>query len=175
MRFWWHCLAHFPYLVLLVPLAFVSCMLRVLRLISKETFLCMMEIFEIFVPNKKRRAEKFWNKNIKHVKKWYLEARRNDDVIVSASPDYLIEEICRRLGVRWIATKTRTNGMAKKKHCYGEEKVKEFQRFFPETRPKTYYSDSLSDTPMMKFAERGYFVRGEKITQIFENGEKIST
>lgn len=174
-RFWWYCVLRFPYLWLLLPEVFFACLLFGLRIITRDFFLRMMEVFEIFVPNKLKQAQKFWDKNQKYVKQWYLEAKRDDDIVVSASPDYLIEEICTRLGVRCIATKTKKNGMALGKHCYGAQKVVRFQESFPSVVPESYYSDSMSDVPMFEFAQSGFWVRGETATLVYQNGKKLST
>lgn len=174
-RFWWYCVLRFPYLWLLLPIAILACLLFGLHIITKDFFLRMMEVFEIFVPNKPKQAQKFWDKNQKHLKQWYLKAKRDDDIVISASPDYLIEEICTRLGVRCIATKTKKNGMALGKHCYGAQKVVRFQESFPNTALESYYSDSMSDVPMFEFAKQGYFVRGETVTLVYQNGDKVGS
>lgn len=173
-RFWWYCLPRFPYLILLFPLAMIAGIFWALHLLPKEIVLRMLEFYEIFVPNKPKLAKKFWDKNEKHLKKWYLNQKRDDDVVVSASPDYLIGEICGRLGVRFIATKTHKNGMAKGKHCFGKEKVEEFRKAFPDVVPQSYYSDSMSDSPMFSFAKEGYLVKGETVTLVYRDGVKIS-
>ncbi len=172
-RFCTFCMLRLPYLWLLLPELFISLVLRALRIINKETFLRMMEVFVFFVPSKQKFVKRFWDKNIKHVKKWYYDVRRDDDVVISASPDYLIEEACSRLGVRCIASATGKNYLATEKHCYGSEKVVRFEKLFPNVRPSKFYSDSLSDAPMMKFAEEGYLVKGDKMTLLYRNGESV--
>lgn len=172
-RFWWHCALRFPYLWLLLPVGLFACLLFGLRIVSKDMFLHMMETFEMFVPDKKKRAKKFWDKNQKHVKQWYLEVKQDSDIIVSASPDYLIEEICSRLGVRCIASKTKKNGITSGRHCYGEQKVVRFREIYPEQTLRSYYSDSMSDVPMFEFAQNGYLVKGDDITHIYANGKKL--
>lgn len=132
-----------------------------------------MEVFVLFVPKKEKFVQRFWDKNFKYVKQWYLDVRRDDDVIISASPSYLIAEVCARLGVKCIASVNESNYLVKQTHCYGAEKVGRFQKEFPDAQPETFYSDSMSDVPMMKFAKRGYLVKGNKITLLFQNGEKV--
>lgn len=172
-RFWWYCAVRFPYLWLLLPLSVFAVLFWVLHIISYDSFLRMMEVFEMFVPNRKKQAAKFWDRNQKHIKQWYLAQKREDDVIVSASPDYLIGEICSRLGVRFVATKTNKCGLSAGKHCYGVEKVREFQKAFPDVVPDSYYSDSMSDTPMFRFARNGFRVRGSEVSLVFRNGEQL--
>ena len=52
------------------------------------------------------------------------------------------------------------------KNCYGEAKVEEFERIYPKAKLEAFYSDSLSDLPMMKLAEKAYLVDGENVKEI---------
>ena len=172
-RFYFYCLVRLPYLIFYLPVQFIAAVLHGLRILNKHRFLCVLERFIVFVPNKRKFVEKFWNKNFRRIKPWYLEQKRDDDVIISASPQYLVEIACRRLGVLCIASQVdihsgRTNG----RHCHGKAKVDFYRERFGDVPLATYYSDSLTDVPMFKLAERGYFVKGDAITLLYENGEK---
>lgn len=171
-RFCIFCCIRLPYLWLLLPELLLAVILYGLKIIGKDAFLRMLEVFVLFVPCKKRFVNKFWDKNFKHVKSWYLQVKQPDDLVISASPAYLIEEICSRLGVACIASPCAANGLVCGKHCYGEEKVRYYKQRFGETPLQAFYSDSLSDLPMLQLAQRGYLVQGEKITLLLQNGEK---
>ena len=56
------------------------------------------------IPDVRAEAAAFWDSHIDRIYPWYLARKRDDDLIISASPDFLIGEACRRLGVRHIAT-----------------------------------------------------------------------
>lgn len=133
----------------------------------------MISLFIALVPHAEKFAVKFWDKNMKRIKSWYLEQKRDDDVVVSASPYFLINEACKRLGVKCIATDLDTHARLHGKHCHGEMKVEAYKKVFGDKPLATYYSDSLSDTPMFKFADKGYLVKGDKVTLLYENGEKV--
>ncbi len=165
----------FVYVWLLLPIVIPAVLLFVLHIISKDTFLRLMELFVVLIPNKKKQAKRFWDRNQKHLKQWYLSAKKDDDLIISASPDFLIGEICSRLQVKYICTETRPCGLPKEKHCYGEIKVVEYKKRYGDLPLETFYSDSMSDEPMFKLAQSGYYVRGDKITLIYQNGEKLPT
>ena len=173
-RFFHFCSLRLPYLWLLLPELLIAVILYGLRIIRKDGFLRMLEFFIMLVPCRKKFAERFWNKNVKHVKQWYLDAKRHDDVVVSASPDFLIDEICSRLGVVCIASPTNKRGSVVGKHCYGEHKVTMFRDRFPEATLETFYSDNMSDAPMFRIAKRGYLVKGDEIAQVYENGQYIA-
>lgn len=56
-----------------------------------------------------RRAV-FWNVKQYRVKEWYRGQQRKDDLVISASPEFLLEEICRRLEIEnLIASKGNAN------------------------------------------------------------------
>ena len=44
-----------------------------------------------------------------------------------------------------------------------EEKVLRFEREYPNTQVDEFYSDSLSDTPMAKLANRAFLVKGSEL------------
>ncbi len=174
-RFSGYCFLRLPYLWLLLPEIVLALILYGLRIIKKDGFLRMLEWFVVFVPCREKFVKGFWDKNFKHVKGWYLDAKRDDDIIISASPAYLIEEICARLSVRCITSESGKRGTVIGKHCYGKYKVMAYEREFGKTPLETYYSDSLSDVPMFRLAKRGYFVRGDEITLLYENGNYSAT
>lgn len=171
--FYMFCAVRLPYLWLLLPELLLTVILRKLRIISKDRFLRMLEVFIVLVPHRQKFVQKFWDKNIGRVKEWYLLRKCESDLIISASPAYIIVEACSRLGVRCMASDNGKNGMVLGKHCYGEEKVVRFRNVFPNESVATFYSDSWSDLPMLKLAEEGYLVEGDKITLVCRNGELL--
>ena len=106
-------------------------------------------------------AYEFWDKNYPKISKWYLNVRRDDDVVVSASPEFLLAPVCEKLGVgTLIASKVdgRT-GDYSGINCGGEEKVRRFREVFPDADVDVFYSDSDSDLPMAKIAKKAFKVR----------------
>lgn len=173
-RFYMYCLIRLPYLILLFPLQIFVAFLRLVRVLSYSKFYHILQWFVVFVPRIERFVERFWDKNLKHIRQWYLDQRRDDDLIISASPQFLVEEACRRLGVRCLATELNPhNAKIEGKQCYGPNKVEVYRDNFGETPLATFYSDSLSDVPMLAFAERGYFVRGNNLSLMYENGVMV--
>ena len=107
-------------------------------------------------------VQEYWDEIEKYMKPWYNDVKRPDDVIVSASPDFLIDEIGRRLGVRVIATKMDIHtGKILGENCADEEKVRRFKEEFPDCKIAEFYSDALRDAPMAEFAEKAYMVVDE--------------
>ena len=119
-RFSLFCTLRLPYLLLFIPVLFIAFFMRQLRILNKNRYLHMVSLFVALVPCTEKFASKFWDRNLKHIKKWYLAQKRDDDVVVSASPQFLVGEACRRLGIGCIGTKlspksARLHG----EHCYG--------------------------------------------------------
>ena len=116
------------------------------------------------VPDMDAELVRFWDGHIKNVKKWYLDMKREDDVIISASPEFLLAECCRRLGIKHlIASRVDPKtGKYEGLNCYGDEKPKRFDEYFGAERRgeiEAFYSDSYSDVPMAVIAKRAYLVK----------------
>ena len=109
-------------------------------------------------------VERFWNKRFCRIEPWYLKQKRDDDIIISASPEFLLRPVADRLGVRLIATRmdSRT-GKINGPNCHDEEKVKRLRETYPEAEIDSFYSDSLSDTPMAKIAKQAFIVNTDNL------------
>lgn len=172
-RFSIFCTLRLPYLLIFLPILLLALILRGVRILNKNRYLFMLAWFIALVPHADRFAVKFWDRNIKRIKSWYIAIKRDDDVIVSASPYFLINEACKRLGVKCIATDLDTHARLRGQHCHGKYKVTYFKEQYPDVKLATYYSDSYSDTPMWKFADCGYLVKGDKIRLVYQDGQKV--
>lgn len=173
-RFYFYCLLRLPYLILYLPIQLIAAILHGVRILNKHRFLCVLEWFIVFVPCKRKFLEKFWNKNFKRIKPWYLEQKKDNDVIISASPQYLVEIACNRLGVKCIASQVDLrSGKTYGKHCHDHAKVDFYREHFGDAPLAAYYSDSMTDIPMFRLAERGYFVKKDQITLLYQDGQKI--
>lgn len=108
---------------------------------------------------------KFWQLNIGGIDQWYLEQKREDDIIISASPEFLLRPVADRLGVRLIATPMdKHSGKILGKNCHDVEKVRRFNEEYPGAHTENFYSDSLSDSPMASIADRAFLVNKGKIS-----------
>lgn len=160
-------------MIVVVPVIIIASILRGLHIISQNRYLHILEWFIALVPHVDRFVDKFWDKNMKHIKSWYLSMRRDDDVIISASPYFLVAEACKRLGVNCIATNLDTNARLHGKHVYGAEKVTVYKSVYDDAPLAAYYSDSMTDIPMFEFAQKGYFVKGDRIALLYQDGVRV--
>ena len=101
----------------------------------------------------------------KNIKNFYLEQKKDDDVVISASFEFIVKPFCDKLGIKHvIATKYDTKkGKIIGENCKGKEKIKRFNKVFKNPKVEKAYSDSLSDIPMFEIAKKAYLVKGEKL------------
>lgn len=130
---------------------------RIKKMLFKEyfyKFLCEMNDTENLL-------EEFWSVNSKKIKMWYLDQKKNDDVIISASPEFLLKPICEKLGnIYLIASRVNMQtGKYMGENCRGQEKVNRFVSLFKAEEIDEFYSDNKSDYPMAKLAKKSYYVK----------------
>lgn len=127
----------------------------------KEYFFCFLK----GTSNVEDVIEQFWNNYRRKIKNWYIVRHQDKDVVISASPEFLLEKICRELGIKTlIASRVdiRT-GKFLGKNCRGEEKVVRFFEKYPDEKIDDFYSDSISDLPFAQLAENPFWVHGDQI------------
>ena len=102
----------------------------------------------------------FWQKNQRYINGWYIKQKKDTDVIISASPEFLLLPICRILGVKnLIASKVdEKTGKFYSKNCYGEEKLLRLKNDLNINKIDRFYSDSLSDSPLASISKEAYLV-----------------
>ena len=107
----------------------------------------------------------FWNRSDVKIKDWYMSQRKKDDLVISASPEFLLEEICARIGIKFLIASQvdKRSGKYTGVNCYGAEKVRRFRESFPDVIIESFYSDSRSDTPMAMIAKKAFIVKGNVV------------
>lgn len=113
-----------------------------------------------------RDVEAFWRQNFHKIKSFYRQQQQADDVIISASPVFLLTPACEKLKIRYlIASRVDMhNGKYTGENCHGAEKVKQFYaKFGKDAVIDEFYSDSYSDTPLAQIARRAFLVKGETL------------
>ena len=122
----------------------------------KEKFYSCFKV----VKNIDKEVENFWKINIKGIKKFYYEKQEDTDIIISASPEFLLKPICEKLGINHlIASKVDKNtGKYTGLNCYGKEKVIRLNKEMPNTIIREFYSDSFSDEPLEENKKKSYIV-----------------
>ena len=158
-------LKRYPKLIAYFPKQMLGIVKYKLHLSSKEEMKEMNFSFLEGVRTDKTFIDDFWKQNQNKIKEWYLNQKRKDDVIISASPEFLLKPICDILGIdNLIATKVElSSGKFLSKNCQGAEKVVRFKESFSKAEIETFYSDSKSDTYMAKLATKAFLIKKNRI------------
>ena len=164
-RFFAWSLTRCPGMLRGLPGQAVNGLLFLLKLRPKQEFKQRMLSFVAGYPDIEGAVEAFWRDNFCRVKAWYLKAHREDDVVISASPEFLIRPACRRLGIRTVmgSPVDPATGRFLGPNCHGAEKVRRFRERFPEGQIDAFYSDSHSDDPLAALSREAWMVRGKKL------------
>lgn len=157
---------HLPRTLLAIPQIIWAAIELLFGRISMITFKIRTFCFMRYVTHPERDIAEFWDKHEGNICDWYLKQKSPDDVIVSATPDFLINEIGRRLGVRVIASKVDLKtGKLLGPVCADDEKVRRIKAEYPDSVINEAYSDSSVDAPMVGLAEKAYMVvdKGQRV------------
>lgn len=163
--FFW-CLRKHPKVMLYIPkIAVASLKYYAFHIGDKTGFKEKMYCFLKACEGEKDVAE-FWKENINKIKKFYKDIHKDDDVIISASPEFLLKPLEKKLGITVIASIVDIHtGKYTGVNCYHSEKVRRFREQYPDGRIDSFYSDSYSDEPLAVIAKSAYIVDGESITE----------
>ena len=137
-----------------------------LRIMKKTAFKQRFYSFLKSVRDIDGTVEAFWKIHKKNIKPFYAETRREDDVIISASPYFLLEPIIRDLGIKHLMASNvdkftgRYNGI----NCHGSEKVRKFYEVFPDGEIDEFFSDSLVDSPLAEISKKAWMVTGFELS-----------
>jgi len=164
-RFFAYCLLHYPKMWLDVPAQAVNGLLFALKIRKKQVFKQRMLGFLRLIGDVDLAVEKFWEKNFCRIKPFYAETHRPDDVVISASPQFLIEPACRKLNIscRMGSPVDKRTGVFSGLNCHGKEKVRRFYEVFPDGKIEKFYSDSHSDDPLAEISAEAVLVKGDRL------------
>lgn len=159
------CMKRHPAILKLMP-SITAWYIRhyVLKKCSKTEFKERIFQFVKYIDYEKDIAD-FWAKNKRKIKGFYLENQKDDDVIISASPLFVIKPVCDELGIKHLMASNVDvkTGKYDGINCHGKEKVRRYREVFGDTPVQEFYSDSRSDTPLAEIAEKPFLVKGNKI------------
>lgn len=126
-----------------------------------------------------KMVQEFWDKELKNINSWYVNQMKENDVVASASPEFLVRGAMAKINPNATLVCTNMNkntGEITGENLKGESKKKALQEMFSENFENAY-SDSISDLPMMDLAENKFIVVKSKIYKFGEQkptfGQKI--
>lgn len=163
--FYIYCLKKFPQIIILLPMQLIAIIKYKMKVINKTKMKEEIYGFLKWIPEPADEVKKFWDENEIKIKKWYIKNKQDNDVIISASPEFLLHEICERIGIKYlIASRVEMkSGKYNGLNCYGKEKVNRFFEQFPNASIDKFYSDSYSDVPLAKIARTSFIVSSNDI------------
>ncbi len=107
----------------------------------------------------------FWKGHRKNLKGWYLKKDHSRDVIISASPEFLLAPVFETLPVQKLmgTPMDKHTGVIHGENCWGPEKVRRLREYAPDFHMLEFYSDSRSDTPLAQVSDKAFLVKGDEI------------
>lgn len=135
----------------------------------------VQEVFDKYAPYVQRYIRKnpeifsdtseFWDSHIKNIKPFYSVLHKPDDLIITASPEATVREICSRLGIsNYICSLIDEETGRITRMCMRNEKVKAFFEEYPGQKIECFYTDSpKNDMPLIEISEHAFIVKGNKI------------
>ena len=125
------------------------------------------ELFGFFslVPDMESAVENFWADHVSRVYPWYLSVRKRDDVVISASPEFLVAYACGRIGISCAmgSPVDMHTGKFLGPNCNRAEKVRRYKEIFGDRPIEYFYSDSHSDDPLAALAAQAFLIKGGHI------------
>lgn len=132
-----------------------------------EAYASFLEGYYVHIKTLDEDTVKFWDKHEKKIKPFYETIRRDDDVFVTGTTDFIFDEIARRMGIKNYITSAVDRKTGKfTRLCFLENKVKLFREAYPDAEIENFYTDSMNDKSMMDISKNVYLVKGSKITKI---------
>lgn len=164
--FYMYCVRQHKRILMYLPKQVSGFLMYKMGLIEKVKFKEMFFSFLRSLKDVDNEVKCFWNDNIEKINSWYLEQKKEDDLIISASPDFIVIPALKRLNVNGVCSVVeQKTGKFLSKNCYGEEKVERFSKLYDVALMDEFYSDSLSDLPMAKCAKKAFLVKKGKVSK----------
>jgi phosphatidylglycerophosphatase C len=167
--FWLFCLKRQPGLLRFLPGQIVSMLRFSLKLGDTDKMKSKLFGFLKAVDCEKM-VQAFWDENYKHIYPFFIKRDTAlPTVVCSASPEFLLQPICEKLGVqKLIGTKMNPKtGEISGRNCKGKEKVSRIASEFPDYTFNCVYSDSIKhDGPIFALGERTFKATKGTITEI---------
>lgn len=135
-----------------------------LKLIDKTQM--KTEIYRYFqsIEDINQRVSDFWKAHQHKIQPWYIAQKQKSDVIISASPSFLLKPMTDILEVSLIASEIKLpTGENLLPNCYGHQKVVRFKQHYNIENIDSFYSDSRSDDPLAQLSKKAWLVRKDRL------------
>ncbi|MCR5230035.1 MAG: haloacid dehalogenase-like hydrolase [Solobacterium sp.] len=155
---------HRPKTLLSIPRTAFFGLLYGLHIVDKLTFKQNMYHMFVMIDDMEAFVDEYTDTHMNRIKQWYKDQQREDDLVISASPEFLIGSFCRKAGIRhYMASVVDIHtGKHTGINCHGKEKVRRFREAYPDAVIEEFYSDSRSDSPLAEISEKAFLVKGSE-------------
>lgn len=156
---------HYPKTLLSIPRTALFGLLYGVRAVKKLTFKENLYHMFVYVDDMEEAVERFTSSHMDHIKQWYKDGQKDDDLVISASPEFLISSFCKKTGIAscMASVVDEKTGKYSGINCHGKEKVRRFYELCGRQKIEEFYSDSLSDSPLAEISEKAYLVKGDEL------------
>jgi len=160
IEFYKYCIKKKKSLLKYLPIQLSYFVLYKMKIVKKIKF---KEKFFIFLKsiNTDMLVEDFWNNNDVLIRKELINNSRNEKIVISASPEFLLKNITKKVGIdKLIASKVDKNsGKFNTDNCYGIEKVNRLKQVEDDFEIENFYTDSISDIYLAQISKRSYLIK----------------
>lgn len=178
MKFYKYCLLRHPIVILSAPKQIGAFFKFVFGKYNKVQTKSVFFSYISHLKDLSGMVEKFWNKNESGIKQWYKEHCKDimdgkydidgtspNTCVISASPEFIIQPICSRLGIDYVISThmNTTTGQVIGENCHGKEKPRRLDEEINEYEIIEFYSDSYSDDPVAQLSKQSFLVQGEEL------------
>ena len=124
--FWKYCLKKYPKTKKHLSHTALNGIKFVFGMMEKTDFKEDFYRFLSEIEDVESALEDFWDIHEEKIKAWYLNMQKEDDVVISPSPEFLLAPICKRLGIKYLMASRvdMKTGKYTGVNCHGEEKVR---------------------------------------------------
>ena len=122
----------------------------------------------------KELVQEFWINNSNKLKPKFLNMIDEEDIIITASPNILIDGIKDKLKTKnIICSQINLETGNLDFLCLKENKSIAFQKYYKDKEIDELYTDSMNDTPLINISKKSYLVKGDEIIEINNHKKRI--
>jgi len=132
-----------------------------------DSYIPIIEDFLLRLEDPEADLRDFWDRHEHKVKPVFLTLFQEDDLVISASPEIELREICGRLGIKNYLGTVIDEETRKLTHVnFRENKVKYFREKYPDEQIDILFTDSYNDKWLMDISKSVVMIKGDRFSLI---------
>ncbi len=160
IAFYRYCLLRRPQIIILWPIQLIGVFLYIIKIIDLTRMKTYLYSYFRLIDTE-MMVKHFWEQDLpRNIYPWFKEYHQDDDILISASPEFFLKPACEKLGIKTlIASKVDPKtGKTLGKNCTGKEKKQRFLEMFPDTIPERSFYDKPKDLYVSNLAKHRYLI-----------------